>query len=166
MKAMLLESGLHSQFWAEAAKMFVYTYNLLPRKKLGGRSPWSAFTGRADPPIPRFTFGEKISFWTEPEHASKLKPRGHLGLFLGPGISAAHTSFPGCHRVWHLEKQRLTIVSDVRSMQERPVLDRGISSVPLGDQPAVRSRRISRDDIVNGCLAVEVRTSAPATVPS
>ena len=28
----------------EAAKMFVYTYNLLPRKKLGERSPWLAFT--------------------------------------------------------------------------------------------------------------------------
>ena len=120
MKAMHLDSGLHSQFWAEATKMFVYAYNLLPRKKLGGRSLWSVFTGRSDPPIPRFAFGEKISFWTEPEHASKLKPRGHLGLFLGPGISAAQTSFPGCHRVWHLEKQRLTLVSDVRSMQERP----------------------------------------------
>ena len=104
MKAMLLDSGLHSQFWAEAAKMFVYTYNLVPRKQLGGRSPWSVFTERSDPPIPRFAFGEKISFWTEPEHASKLKPRGHLGLFVGPGISAAQTSFPGCHRVCHLEK--------------------------------------------------------------
>ena len=155
MKAMLLESGLHSQFWAKAAKIFVYTYNLLPRKKLGRRSPWSAFTGRPDPPIPRFAFGEKISIWTEPEHASKLKPRGHLGLFLGPGISAAQTSFPRSHRVWHLEKQRLTIVSDVRSMQERPTLNRGISSVPLGGQLAVHSRRISRDGIANGRLAVE-----------
>ena len=135
--------------------MFVYVHNSLPRKKLGGRSLWSAFTGRPDPPIPRFAFGERISFWTEPEHAIKLKPRGHLRLFLGPGISAVHTSFPGCHRVWHLEKQRLTIVYDVRSMQERPVLDRGISSVPLGDLPAVRSRRISRDGIANGRLAVE-----------
>ena len=159
MKAMLLEL-VHSQFWDEAAKMFVYTYNLLPRKKLGGRSPWSPFMGRSDPPIPRFAFGEKISFWTKLEHASKLKPRGHLGLFLGPGISAAQTSFPGCHRVWHLDKQRLTIVSDVRSMQERPVLDRGISSAPLGDQPAVRSRRISRDGIASGRLAVEAEGAA------
>ena len=79
MKAMLLESGVHSQFWAEAAKMFVYVNNLLPRKKLGRRSSWSAYTGKPDPPILRFAFGEKISFWIEPEHASKLKPRGHLG---------------------------------------------------------------------------------------
>ena len=39
MKAMLLESGLHSQFSAEAAKMSVYVHNLLPGKKLCRRSP-------------------------------------------------------------------------------------------------------------------------------
>ena len=47
-------------------------------------------------------------------------------------------------------------------MQERPVLDRGISTVPLGGQPAVRSRRISRDGIVSGCLAVEAGRVAHA----
>ena len=57
--------------------------------------------------------------------------------------------------MWHLEKQRLTIVSDVRSMQERPVPAQGISLVPLGGRPAVRSRRISRDGIASGRLAVE-----------
>ena len=62
--------------------------------------------------------------------------------------------------MWHLEKQRLTIVSDVRSMQERPVLDQRISSVLLGGQPAVRSRKISRDDIVSGRLAVEAEGAA------
>ena len=62
MKTVLLESGLHSQFWAEAAKMFVTVHNLLPRKKLGGQSAWSAFTGKPDPPILRFAFGEKKPF--------------------------------------------------------------------------------------------------------
>ena len=30
MKAMLLQSDLHNQFWAEAAAMFVYVHNLMP----------------------------------------------------------------------------------------------------------------------------------------
>ena len=37
MKAMLLQSDLHNQFWAEAAAMFVYVHNLLPREHLGGK---------------------------------------------------------------------------------------------------------------------------------
>ena len=35
------------------------------------------------------------------------------------GPAAVQTSFPGCHRVWDLKKKRLTIVSDVRSLQTR-----------------------------------------------
>ena len=56
--------------------MFVYFHNLLPREHLGGKSAWSLFTGRADPPIPGFSFGEQIEFWAEPTIGSKSRPRG------------------------------------------------------------------------------------------
>ena len=130
MKAMLLQSDLHNQFWAKAAAMFVYVHNLLPRERLGGKSAWSVFTS-ADPPIPGFSFGEQVVFWTEPTKRSKLRPRATKGLFLGPGMAAVQTSFPGCHRVWNLDKKWLTIVSDVRSLQTR--FTPGICSASLRD---------------------------------
>ena len=99
--------------------MFVYVHNLLPREHLGGKSAWSVFTSKANPPIPGFSFGEQVVFWTEPTKGSKLRPRGTKGLFLGPAMAAVQTSFPGCHRVWNLDKKRLTIVSNVRSLQTR-----------------------------------------------
>ena len=76
MKAMLLQSDLHNQFWAEIAAMFVYVHNLLPREHLGGKSAWSVLTSKADPPIPGFSFGEQVVFWTEPTKGSKLRPHG------------------------------------------------------------------------------------------
>ena len=102
LKTMLLESNPESQFWAEAVAMYVNVHNFLPRQKLGGRSAWSVFTGKSDPPPLRFAFGERVVFWTEQESGSKLLPHGSKGYFLGPAMAAAQTSFPGCHRVWHI----------------------------------------------------------------
>ena len=45
-------------------------------------------------------------------------------------------------------------------MQERSVLDQGTSSVLLGGQLVVSSRRISRDAIVSGRLTVEAEGAA------
>ena len=57
---MLLDSGVHRQLWAEAVSMFVYVKNLLPRPELGGRTPWSVFTGKPEPPLPQHAFGVNI----------------------------------------------------------------------------------------------------------
>ena len=46
LKTMLLESNMESEFLIEAAAMYVFIHNLLPRHKLGGRSAWSVFTGK------------------------------------------------------------------------------------------------------------------------
>ena len=75
MKAMLLESNLQGRFWAEAASMCVHVHNLLPRKNLKGRSVWWVFTGKREPQLPRFSFGQKVNFWTQPTAGSKLRPR-------------------------------------------------------------------------------------------
>ena len=115
--------------------MFVYVHNLLPREHLGGQSAWSAFTSRADPPIPGFSFGEQVVFWAELTTGSKLRPRGRKGLFLGPATAAVQTSFPGCHRVWDLTKKRLTIVSDVRSLQTRFTPGAFSASLPASSRP-------------------------------
>ena len=85
--------------------MYVYVHNLLPRQNSGGKIAWFVFTGKADPPPPRFAFGERVVFWTEQEVGSKLLPRGSKGKFLGPAMVFAQTSFPICHRVWHTEEE-------------------------------------------------------------
>ena len=71
MKAMLLQSDLHNNFWAEVAAMFVYVHNLLPREHLGGKSTRSISTSRADPPIPGFSFSEQVVFRSHPTTRSK-----------------------------------------------------------------------------------------------
>ena len=134
-KSMLLASDMHSRFWGETAATYTYVHNLLPRKQLNGRSAWSVFTGKSDPLAPQFYFGEKVLFWTQPEKAAKLLPRGHTGLFLGPAFAAVQ--YPGCHRVWNLETERLIIVSDVRSLQKRSELTTALTSA-IGTFQSVR----------------------------
>ena len=57
-------------------------------------------------------------FWQEPKGAgTKLDPRGFQGLYMGPGLAAVQTSFPGCHRVWHTDAKRLKVVSHVKTLQ-------------------------------------------------
>ena len=157
MKAMLLQSDLHNQFWAEAAAMFVYVHNLLPRERLGGKCAWSVFTSKADPPIPGFSFGKQVVIWTEPTTGSKLRPRGTKGLFLGPAMAAAQTTFPGCHRVWNLDKKRLTIVSHVRSLQTR--FTPGICSASLRDSSRPPTTRTTQCAIGSGVRHARARSA-------
>ena len=46
-----------------------------------------------------------------------MDPRGFQGLYVGPGLAAVQTSFPGCHRVWHTDAKRLKVVSHVKTLQ-------------------------------------------------
>ena len=104
---------MHSRFWAEAACYFVFIKNLVPLDVLGNVSPWKAFTKKVEPSLPKFIFGSRITFWRPPEKGAKLKPRGVVGFYLGPGMSASQRSNPGSHRLWDLTDKCLRIVADV-----------------------------------------------------
>ena len=101
-------------------------------------------------------------FWTEQEPGNKLLPRGSKGNFLGAAMAAAQMSFPGCHRVWHTEKKRLIIVSDVRSLQVK--LSHDVASLP---RPAMKTpRSVRRRTTTKRRKEGFYRTSAGSAVPS
>ena len=79
-----------------------------------GKIPYKTFTGRANPPSPKLSFGHHIVFLQGAVMRGRLDPSRHRGRYLGSALSKIAQSVPRTHRVWDPVAGRVVIVAQVK----------------------------------------------------
>ena len=115
-RALLADSGLPTQFWAELACGFVHVRNRFSCSKIGGRTPISLFFGK-DPSVHHLRIlGSKcIVLNTPPKRANKLNPKGWSGILVGYAKSTLG------YRVWNPEDNLVYETKNVRVFETHNV---------------------------------------------
>eukprot|EP00271_Cylindrocystis_brebissonii_P016927 TRINITY_DN4193_c0_g4_i1.p1 TRINITY_DN4193_c0_g4~~TRINITY_DN4193_c0_g4_i1.p1 ORF type:complete len:1085 (+),score=88.81 TRINITY_DN4193_c0_g4_i1:844-4098(+) len=117
-RTLIKSACLSERFWVEAANHLCYSLNVLPRQRLGMKTPWEVFLHRKTPSILPFAFGATVSL---ANLGTKTSNRGasHQGLFLGPSVHGGVPS-PRSFRVWDVERRRVQIMRDPRPWGSQP----------------------------------------------
>jgi hypothetical protein len=81
-KAMLEDSGLGKELWAEAMVTANYTHNRLP-SRVHGKTPWEKFFGEKSDVSHMRVFGVRAYIHIPKENRKKMQSVSERGVFVG-----------------------------------------------------------------------------------
>jgi len=111
-RCLLLDSGLPTTFWVEAVNTSNYVRNRMPTKKLKGRTPFEAWTGKVPNVEHLRVFGCRVIFRDRKIGKGKLESRGEEGIFLG------YLEESKAYRIWSPLQRRVLVSRDVKFFDE------------------------------------------------
>jgi len=88
-KSMLEEANLSKEWWAEAIATATYLKNRFPIARLGGKSPYEAWTGQQPDLTKLKAFGTKVKVHIPKADRKKLDPNAKDRIFVGYGCIAS-----------------------------------------------------------------------------
>lgn len=106
-RCILLQSGLHPKFWADAASTANYIRNRCPSRSLNGKTPFEVLSGKI-PNVDHFReFGNRVYVLNNSPGMGKLDSRGVPGIFVGYSDSSKG------YRIWIPDKGKIVTSRDV-----------------------------------------------------
>lgn len=112
-RCMLIESGLHPSFWAEAAATAAFILNRTPKKSLNGRTPYKVWEGKKPDLSFLRVFGSKALAYVPKKDRLKLDPKATECRMLG------YSSDQKAYRLYELKTGKIICSQDVKFFETR-----------------------------------------------
>lgn len=111
-RCLLAQSGLPTQFWAEAINTANYIRNFCITKSLNGCTPYELWKGKKPDISHLRSFGCKVHVLNKNPNKGKFEPRTVEGIFVG----YADTSRG--YRIWIPKDRKVIVARDVKFLDE------------------------------------------------
>src|SRR5487761_336488 len=106
-RALIIQSGLPKDLWAEAAQLVIWLKNQLTTRVLGTTTPHEQLTGHKPNLAGVPEWGQLV--WVHNDRASKLEPRATQARWVGYDGASTHA-----HRIYWPEKRSVSVERNIR----------------------------------------------------
>lgn len=143
-RAILAETGLPKELWAELACAVAHLKNRSPTSALNNRTPYEALYGRKPDVSHLIAIGTRAFVHMPKKKTKKLDPRNFEGVMVGYGGSNQY-------RIWIPGTNKIRISRDVKFVGEA---SRAVRGNGQGDGPPVGGAEKAREKVIYDMIEV------------